>query len=314
MTDSEAPPAERCANCGAPLAGRFCGKCGQDSHSHRLPFRALLADAADQFFSIDGRILRTFYLLVARPGALTAEYIAGRHQPYVPALRLYLFITVAFFVTLSALNIAILQLVPYDPKTEPPASYIAVSNEEAGMVAARYLLLQPTRHVVLNVAQRGALQKMRASLERQSVASAEFCDKLVRVMEHAYADSSGFNAAMQAWVARFFLLMMPLFALALAASQPGRFLLVDHLSFTLHLHSFLFLLLLAGVALALIVPSAIVLWTLLAIAALYLFLALRRAYALGLFAAGWRTLILSVAYYFVFTVGMQGLILLTMGS
>ncbi|MBI1212250.1 MAG: DUF3667 domain-containing protein [Alphaproteobacteria bacterium] len=308
------PTAQSCANCGAPLTGRYCARCGQDSHEHRVPVRSLLTEAADQFFSVDSRILRTLYLLIAKPGALTHEYIAGRRQPYVPALRLYLFITVAFFVGLSAFNIAFLQLVPYDPKTEPPASYVAVSNDVAGMVAARYVLLRPLQHVTLTDAQRAALQKMRANLESQSVTSAAIGDRLVRIMMRAYADSAAFNAEIQVWVTRFLLLMMPLFALGVAALRPGRFLIIDHLIFALHLHSFLFVLLFAAVGLAALVPGPFVLLTVLLVAALYLFLSLRRAYGLNLLGAGWRALVLLVSYCFAFSSGLQALLLLTMGS
>ena len=305
---------ETCANCGGALSGRYCSQCGQDSHGHRLPFRALLVDAADQFFSLDGRILRTLFLLVCVPGELTRQYIAGRHQPYVPALRLYLFVTVVFFVALAAFGIALLQLVPYDPTTEPPAPHISVSNETAGTVGARYIVFRPLLHMTLTESQRAALQKMQTSLEAQNVASAAAGDRLLHLMKRAYADSAAFNAEIQGWVERFLLILMPLFALAVALLRPGRFLLVDHVTFALHFHSFLFILLFAAVGLAFVMPGRWVLWVVLIAMMLYLLLSLRRAYGLGFAGAGWRALALLFAYVTVFTSGLQALLLLTMGS
>ncbi len=306
--------AETCANCGTSLAGRYCAQCGQDSHTHRLPARALLADAADQLLSIDGRVLRTLWLLVCAPGELTREYIAGRHQPYVPSLRLYLFITVAFFVALSMLGIAILQLVPYDPKTEPPAPFVSVSNKVAGTVGATFILFRPLVNVRLTESQLAALHKMQANLEAQDVTSAAIGDRFVHLMARAYSDSAAFNSDIQVWIGRFLLLMMPLFAVATAASRPGRFLFVDHLTFALHFHSFLFILLFGAVAVAAFAPGRLVLWLVLLVLAFYLFLSLRRAYGLSFVAAGWRAIVLFGAYFVAFVNGLQALIVLAMGS
>ena len=308
------PLAENCANCATALAGRYCAQCGQDSHTHRLPARALLADAADQLLSVDSRVLRTLSLLVCAPGELTREYIAGRHQPYVPSLRLYLFITIAFFVALSMAGIAILQLVPYDPKTEPPASFVSTSNEVAGTVAARFILFRPFVRVTLTESQRASLHKMQTNLEAQDVASAAIGDRLVHVLARAYSDSVAFNLDIQAWVGRFLLLMMPLFAVAAAVLRPGRFLFVDHLTFALHFHSFLFILLFGAVAVAAFVQGQLVLWLVLLVLALYLFLSLRRAYGLSFVAAGWRAIVLFGGYSVAFVNGLQALILLAMGS
>lgn len=306
--------AESCANCGAPLNGRYCSRCGQDSHGHRLPFRALIADAADQFFSLDGRTMHTMVLLVCAPGELTRDYIAGRHQPYVPALRLYLFITVAFFVALSTLGIALLQFVPFDPKTDAAAPSVSVSNEVAGTVGARIILFRPYVHVTLNDQQRAALRRMQANLEAQTVTSAAIGDRVLRVLRRAYADSETFNADIQTLVARFLLLMMPLFALMTAALRPGRFLLVDHLIFALHFHSFVFIVLAGAVALTALALGHWVLWLALAALAVYLFAALRRAYGLSLVGTAWRAAALFVVYIVAALNGVETLILMTMGS
>ena len=43
----------------------------------------------------------TLWLLLARPGMLVTEYIAGRRQRYVGPLKLYLTFSVIFFVLAS---------------------------------------------------------------------------------------------------------------------------------------------------------------------------------------------------------------------
>ncbi len=49
----------------------------------------------------DGKIPQTLLLLVRRPGALTAEFLAGRRARYLRPLRLYLTMSVAFFLSLT---------------------------------------------------------------------------------------------------------------------------------------------------------------------------------------------------------------------
>jgi hypothetical protein len=55
----------------------------------------------DDVFSFDSRASRTIWPLLTRPGFLTNEYIQGRRVHYVPPLRLYLFISIVFFITLD---------------------------------------------------------------------------------------------------------------------------------------------------------------------------------------------------------------------
>ncbi len=55
----------------------------------------------DDIFSFDSRASRTVWPLVTRPAFLTNEYFSGRRVHYVPPLRLYLFISIVFFITLK---------------------------------------------------------------------------------------------------------------------------------------------------------------------------------------------------------------------
>lgn len=305
--------AGNCANCAASLAGRYCAACGQDSALHRKPIAELIHDAADQFLGLDSRTARTFWTLIARPGELTRAYIAGQRQRYVPALRLYLLIAVIFFVTLSVFNIAILQLQPYTPGVDPPASYVSVANEAAGEVAGRILWFRRLQNVKLTEAQQTALARMKQNLESQgAVASAQLGDRVLRLIMQAYADSATFNAGIQTWASRWILLMMPLFALMTAATRPGKFLLIDHFNFALHLHSFAFIALGVAVLFASFAPGPWVAVAALAALALYLFLSLRRAFALSILGTAWRAAALLAIYATVFYQGLQAAILLTM--
>ena len=49
-------------------------------------------------FDFDGRAARTLRVLFRRPGHLTAEFLAGKRRRYTPPFRLYLVISIVFFV------------------------------------------------------------------------------------------------------------------------------------------------------------------------------------------------------------------------
>jgi hypothetical protein len=92
-----------CDNCHQPLIGPFCGQCGQQAESTLKYFWVVILHLLDDIFSFDSRATRTIFPLIIRPGFLTNEYIAGKRVHYVPPLRLYLFISIVFFITLNFL-------------------------------------------------------------------------------------------------------------------------------------------------------------------------------------------------------------------
>src|SRR5215469_10278688 len=101
-----------CTNCRAPLIGPYCAACGQPIDTHRRSLFVLMHDFVKDVASFDSRILRTARALLFRPGELPLAFREGRTQPYVPAVRLYLFVSLAFFLILGFSQIAIVQFVP----------------------------------------------------------------------------------------------------------------------------------------------------------------------------------------------------------
>ncbi len=92
------PP--RCANCGAPAGEAFCARCGQSQHDYHRSMRSIAGEALDALAGWDAKIPASIGLLLARPGRLTTEFLRGRRARYLRPLRLYLMLSVAFFVTL----------------------------------------------------------------------------------------------------------------------------------------------------------------------------------------------------------------------
>lgn len=97
-----APEPARCLNCGTVVQGRHCAQCGQASDVHVLSMKEVAGDVTHSLLHLDSRVWRTLRLLVRKPGELTREFIAGRHQMYIPPFRLYLAVSILYFA-LSAL-------------------------------------------------------------------------------------------------------------------------------------------------------------------------------------------------------------------
>jgi hypothetical protein len=93
-----------CANCGAALSGAYCGACGQraDTHAHSLGH--FLGEAAEVLTHADSRVWGTLLPLLTRPGFLTREYFAGRRARYLQPFRLYLILSVMFFLLTALLG------------------------------------------------------------------------------------------------------------------------------------------------------------------------------------------------------------------
>ncbi len=87
-----------CLNCGATLRGQYCGSCGQRARSRLISLWELVRDAFGDLFELDSRLWRTVTPLLIRPGLLTADYLAGRRARYMPPFRMYLVLSLVFFV------------------------------------------------------------------------------------------------------------------------------------------------------------------------------------------------------------------------
>jgi len=92
--------APACRNCGAPIAGRYCASCGQETKLALPTAREFLREAAGRYVALDGRLWRSLLALIARPGFLTREYFAGRRRRYIRPARLFLVLSLALFAAL----------------------------------------------------------------------------------------------------------------------------------------------------------------------------------------------------------------------
>ncbi len=100
-------------------------------------------------------------------------------------------------------------------------------------------------------------------------------------LQRLVADPAALNGSLTTWIPRVLFLLLPLYALLLASfywRQRRKFYFVDHLIFSLTVHSFAFVALIAAAGLAQILDGGTVGWLFLAVVSLYLLLSMKHFY------------------------------------
>lgn len=305
----------RCANCQTPLSGAFCSDCGQGRDSHRRSVALLLRDIFKDIVNFDSRILRTAHALLIRPGELACAFRDGRTQPFVPPVRLYLFVSLIFFLALSFANIAILQIAvqvsgeahlsadakkplllispteKVDPQTVARAKQFGIDLQPGKLNAGAVPIITGD---VRFFAPLGSVQSqlppetLKLISNLRSRVSGELMktpfagsDRVLRGVEHIAKDPSAINGPLNVWVPRMLFLLVPLFAAVLMLfylRHRKEYFYVDHLVFTLNYFSATFVILLIIAALTQVLPGWIVAVATLFALGTHLLFAMKRFY------------------------------------
>lgn len=269
-----------CANCHAPLSGPFCAACGQAIETHRRSLYRLVRGFIADLLSLESRTLRTTWVLLAHPGELSRAFKEGRIQRYVPPVRLYLFVSLLFFVALSFTHLALVQFSLYSRIL--PAAVAGGPPRHA--VATDMVFFQPVGSVQnRDAAPRDAIERVRNQSDAGARENA-FERAVFQTLYRLQADPAALNGPLTEWLPRILFVLLPLFAMVMALFyfRSRQFLFVDHLVFSLNLHSFGFAALLAaGVLAQTLLPGAAVAWLFFAVVCTYLLLAMKRFYAQG---------------------------------
>jgi len=108
---------ENCLNCGEVLTGQHCSHCGQPATVRVLSLWGLTRDVIGDLLNADSRVWRSLWPLAFRPGLLTQEFLRGRRVSYTPPFRMYLVLSLVFFVLASF---------------DDPGSEVALQIDEGG--------------------------------------------------------------------------------------------------------------------------------------------------------------------------------------
>ncbi len=93
----------RCLNCGERLKSSYdyCPQCGQENTDLQLTFLQMLRDFFSNYFALDSRFGRSFKPFFLKPGFLTDEFMKGKRMSYANPIRLYIVISVIHFFVFS---------------------------------------------------------------------------------------------------------------------------------------------------------------------------------------------------------------------
>jgi hypothetical protein len=237
----------RCENCGAPVTARYCGACGQrvEPPVHSLWHFAQVA--VEDLTHADSRVWRTLGALLFRPGYLTREFLSGRRARYLPPVRLYLVISVVFFLWASATHEQVRVVQQVDASASGPARTVITPLDEStfgALLPGESAEQHAERVCAKGVNYEGPWH------ERVQPAVHRACVRLVLDKGHSLPAVFLHN------VPRAMFIFLPLLAGAMMLMywRPRHYY-VEHLLLLVHNHAFIFLLvMLAGLASALLSP------------------------------------------------------------
>jgi hypothetical protein len=325
-----------CLNCGSHLRGQYCGNCGQRSRSRLISLWELISDAFGDLLELDSRLWQTLIPLMSRPGQLTHDYLQGRRARYMPPFRMYLVLSLLFFVVAFFDPREDLGLL-FEPEAEQASEQASEEVSEADEVR---------REILEELAAEGILTEdaadehgFRLSIDTgdgEQIELDEDCnvtesdvedmpdwlarrltrERLQRICERTQIDGGeAFADKLVDNIPAALIVLLPLMAFVLKALYPlSKRYYVEHLLFFVHFHAFFFLILslqilFSRLATLSAVPEAPMVLTLVIASfyiPVYLFIAMRRVYGQGRFITFLKYIALVFSYFLGFSATMMG--------
>lgn len=328
MTEISEPQAQRvCLNCNHPLQADFCAHCGQRAKEVRRPVLYFLQELLHVVLELDGRAYRTIFYLLIRPGFLTREYFEGRRVRYTPPLRLFLVVSIGFFLIISLFSSvqgirndmlaianpqAVPEVVEATEDTDGPGDeeQISTALEDAPVDEGYDGVIAILDGISLPFFSEATNSNLRSVLVTQ------FETNIEELME----DPQEFITGSLEYITFFVLLLMPVLALIQQILWVfSRRYYVEHLVLTVHNHAFLIVMIFLTIPLGMLDDAAIPILSPIAsglsVAAvfwifIYLCLSLKRYFERGWFVTLTLFLVASIAYSIVFGIGLVGFALM----
>ncbi|MBT8083560.1 MAG: DUF3667 domain-containing protein [Gammaproteobacteria bacterium] len=317
--EPQLPDQPDCLNCGSELQGQYCGRCGQRATNRLISLWELLRDAFGDLFEFDSRLWRTMIPLLIRPGRLTRDYLVGRRARYMPPFRMYLVLSVIFFVVAFFDPRDDLSLL-FEPEPEPaPEEQRAEEDDDEDDIGVTFsgdaadggfnIRVDPETGECAVTGYEELPEWIKSRLNQDEIE--ERCQRIT-------ADGGKtLGSLLLDNIPVALIVLLPLMALVLKGLYPlSRRYFVEHLLFFVHFHTFVFLILtlqilfsrLAGVV---SVPDPITILVRVTASLyipVYLYKAMRLVYGQGHVATIAKYVVLSGAYWLGATGTMLGAI------
>ncbi|WP_245539547.1 DUF3667 domain-containing protein [Pontibacter roseus] len=279
----------QCPNCGYTFeeVNNYCPNCGQENHDLNVPVKHLAEEFLESTLHYDTKFWKTLKYLLFCPGLLTEKFNLGKRASYVPPFRLYVFVSIVFFTVLALLAGNSLKI---SPKQDVQAE-VAKTDPKA---AAALHEADSLRTATLN--------RLGQSISPQN-SQGEFGQELSAKFQRFTQNEEQARQKLFKNISFMMFILMPFFGfiLYLFYRRQGRNY-VEHLMFSVHFHTFFFLLTIAGLAVDFFFEGFdMPLWVFL-ISIVYLFLALRRVYKESYLSTFIKLIPLGITYLFTLTI------------
>ena len=268
----------QCPNCGYTFeeVNNYCPNCGQENHDLNVPVKHLVAEFFEGTLHFDTKVWHTLKYLILKPGLLTEKFNVGQRASYVPPFRLYVFISLIFFFVLALTSEKVVQLEgTEDAETGAtavlPGLTINANLADSVAAAADSAKLKKLQDVA---AESEELKALQATLEEDKQ-FALIKEKFSRFVSN---DEQSTQKVLKN-ISFMMFVLMPFFGLLLYLfywKQRRNY--VEHLMFSIHLHTFYFILLILALLVNEAFPNLEIDSLVFGIMVLYLFLALHRVY------------------------------------
>lgn len=235
---------EKCLNCGYPIIGNYCGECGQKAHLHKDSFWHMIAHFAGDYFHYDNKFWTTIKTMFTKPGLITKEYIEGKRVKYLNPIQLYIFVTTVFFVFFMSA----------DKKSAPDINVTGTSQSQQQRANTPPKGLTgwstETGNAQIGIGNLTPKETTRADYDsvQNTLPEAKRDGFILRHIRHkSYEHTDNFGLLIAKNFSKVFFLLLPFFAFLLAALFYRRKMFyVDHIIFSIHFHSFVFILLIGA--------------------------------------------------------------------
>lgn len=245
----------QCLNCGAVLDSPFCPQCGQKNKAYHLSFKDLFSDLIEEVLDVDSRLVQSIKYLFTKPGFLTREYVVGRRVSYLPPLRLYLVASVLFFLSMTVKT-----MIPEIQTNRLIQEFSESGSIDSALVRAEELKAEGV------IPPRGMFEQDSSDAQ----VSLSVGDRNFGV------EQGDFLAQFRDKFAKLMFLLLPVAAFWLKLFYWRRQkLYVEHLVFSLHVHAFIFSILILTV----ILEFKIVMWLVILSSLVYVYVAMKTYYA-----------------------------------
>ncbi|NQX38606.1 Protein of unknown function [Pedobacter steynii] len=91
---------KNCLNCGHTVEDHFCSHCGQENIIVEEDALHMIAHATADYFHFESKFFGTLKPLLVKPGWLTQQYVAGKRVAFIHPIRLYIFVSIVFFLVI----------------------------------------------------------------------------------------------------------------------------------------------------------------------------------------------------------------------